>query len=526
MSPLSRRQFLLTAGSSVAAASLLAACSSPAPQPTLSPTDTPTSTPTPTPVGPPDWAALQAQVKGTLVLPADPTYGSVKLTENPRYDDAQPLGILQASSAADVAAGLAFATKYALPLAMRAGGHNYEGWSAGGAAGSGVAPSFVISTATLTDVTLSQDQSTVQVGAGASLAQVYNTVGNAGRAIAGGSCATVGVTGLTLGGGVGVLVRAFGLACDQLTGVEIVTADGTVHETSATTGEDLFWACQGGGGGQLGIVTGLTFKTQAAPPVTTWYVEWPWSAAADVIAAWQTWAPSADNNLWSTLKLLGGETHQGDPSVSVSGTWIGDQGDLSTQIAPLMNGVSASPSTNQSFQHTYVDAMMIEAGCQNTPIAQCNTGPGWSLTREPSSGTSNIGYTTLDASGISDLLAQVTAAQNVSGMTEGGISMDALGGVVATVDPSATAFVHRKALMTVQYTATFAVGADPAPFDAYVRGFRTTMTNHWQNWAYVNYCDATVPDATTAYFGANLPRLTQLKQQYDPHTLFTQPQSF
>jgi FAD/FMN-containing dehydrogenase len=520
MSPLSRRQFLLTAGTSVAAATLLAACASPGPTPTLIPTTTPT------PAGPPVWTDLAAQVKGTLVLSADSSYATVKLTENPRYDDATPLAILQASSAADVAAGLAFATKYALPLAMRAGGHNYEGWSAGGAAGTGVPASFVISTATLTDVTLSADQSTVQVGAGASLAQVYNTVGNAGRAIAGGSCATVGVTGLTLGGGVGVLVRAFGLACDQLVGVEMVTADGTVHETSATTDSDLFWACQGGGGGNLGIVTGLTFKTQAAPTVTTWYVEWPWSAAAEAIGAWQTWAPSADNNLWSTLKLLGGQTHQGAPSVSVSGTWIGDQSALGAQLAPLLNGVSASPTANQSFQHSYVDAMMIEAGCQNTPIAQCNTGPGGALTREPSSGTSNIGYTTLDASGISDLIAQVNAAQNVPGMTEGGISMDALGGVVATIDPSATAFVHRTALMTVQYTATFAVGADPTPFDAYVRGFRTTMTNHWQNWAYVNYCDATVPDADTAYFGANLPRLTSLKAQYDPHGLFTQPQSY
>ncbi|GGF35714.1 FAD-dependent oxidoreductase [Subtercola lobariae] len=521
MSPLSRRQFLLTAGTSVAAATLLAACSGPGPTPV-----SPTATPTSTPAGLPVWTDLATQVKGTLVLPSDASYATVKLTENPRFDGAQPLAILQASSAADVAAGLAFAAKYALPLALRAGGHNYEGWSAGGAPGTGVPASFVISTATLTDVTLSSDQSTVQVGAGASLAQVYNTVGTAGRAVAGGSCATVGVTGLTLGGGVGVLVRAFGLACDQLTGVEIVTADGTVHETSASTDSDLFWACQGGGGGTLGIVTGLTFATKAAPPVTTWYVEWPWSAAADVIAAWQTWAPSADNDLWSTLKLLGGETHQGDPSVSVSGTWIGEQSALAAQLAPLLNGVSASPTTNQSFHHTYVDAMMIEAGCQNTPIAQCNTGPGGALTREPSSGTSNIGYTTLDSSGISDLIAQVNAAQNVSGMTEGGISMDALGGVVATVDPSATAFVHRKALMTVQYTATFAVGADPAPFDAYVRTFRTTMTNHWQNWAYVNYCDATVPDADTAYFGANLPRLTQLKQQYDPHNLFTQPQSY
>ncbi|MEA9984110.1 FAD-binding protein [Subtercola sp. RTI3] len=525
MNTLSRRHFLLVAGSSVAAASVLAACSSPAPNPTASPA-VPTNTPTP--LGPPVWGELKSAVKGTLLLPANTDYAAAKLTENPRFDDAQPLAVLEASSAADVAAALAFATKYRVPVALRSGGHNYVGWSAGGAAGSDVAPSLIISTTTLTDVTLSDSGTTARVGAGASLAEVYNTLGSAGRAIAGGSCATVGVTGLTLGGGVGVLVRSFGLACDQLTGVEIVTADGTVHQASSTNDADLFWASQGGGGGMMGVVTGLTFVTQKAPHVTTWYVEWPWSAAAEVISAWQTWAPSADNRLWSTLKLLGGETHQGNPSVSVSGTWTGDQTDaaLAAQLAPLVNGVTASPDANKSFTHSYLDAMMIEAGCQGVDIAQCNTGPNGKLTREPSSGTSNMAYVTLDASGISDVIAQVEAAQKVSGMTEGGISMDALGGVVATIDPAATAFVHRAALFSVQYTATFAVGAAPAPFDAYVRTFRTAMTAHWQNWAYVNYADATVPDADTAYFGANLARLTALKKQYDPNSLFTQPQSY
>ncbi|RFA18044.1 FAD-dependent oxidoreductase [Subtercola boreus] len=524
MSGVSRRHFVLAAGGTTAVTALLSACTGP----DHTPPATTIPTPTVVPAGPPVWNELASAVQGTLVLPADAGYGTVKLTENPRFDDAQPLAILEASSAADVAAGLAFATKYALPLALRSGGHNYIGYSAGGASGTGVAPSLVISTATLTDVTLSGsgESTTAQIGAGASLAQVYDAVGTAGRAVAGGSCATVGVTGLTLGGGVGVLVRSFGLACDQLTAVEIVTADGTVHQASESTDSDLFWACRGGGGGQLGVVTGLTFATQSAPNVNTWYVEWPWSRASEVIESWQGWAPGADDRLWSTLKLLGGETHAGDPSVSVSGTLVGDIGDLERLLAPLLAGVTGDPTDNQSFPHTYLEAMMIEAGCQNTPIAQCNTGEGGALTREPSSATSNVAYATLDASGISDLIAAVNGAQSVGGMTEGGISLDALGGAVSTIDPLATAFVHRRALMTVQYTATFAVGADPAPFDAYVRSFRGTMTSHWQNWAYVNYCDQAVPDAQTAYFGANLPRLTALKQQYDPNGLFTQPQSY
>ena len=103
--------------------------------------------------------------------------------------------------------------------------------------------------------------------------------------------------------------------------------------------------------------------------------------------------------------------------------------------------------------------------------------------------------------------------------------MDALGGVVRDVDPAATAFVHREALMTVQYTATFA-GDDAARADEYVRGFRNTMTRHWGEHAYVNYADKAVDNYRTAYFGTNATRLSQVKRTYDPHGFFAQPQGF
>ena len=103
--------------------------------------------------------------------------------------------------------------------------------------------------------------------------------------------------------------------------------------------------------------------------------------------------------------------------------------------------------------------------------------------------------------------------------------MDALGGRVGDIGPSDTAFVHRTALMTVQYTATFA-GSAAARAQTYVRGFRSAMLPHWGNHAYVNYADAAVDDAKQAYFGANAGRLARVKRQYDPEGFFTQPQSY
>ena len=513
---LSRRGFVVGAGGTL----LLAGCA-----PVATPTPTPTGSLAP--LGPTNWQQLAAQVTGKLMLPSDVEYPTAKLTENPRFDDAMPLAILEVASAADVAAALAFAASNRVPIALRAGGHNYVGWSAGGAAGSGVAPSLVISTASLQTVTLSADGTTVEVGAGATLAQVYSAVGSAGRAIAGGSCATVGATGLTLGGGVGVLVRSFGLICDQLTAVEIVTADGVVHTASATQDSELFWGCQGGGGGHLGVVTKLSYATQPAPAVTMYFLEFPFAQAAEVVTAWQGWAPGADNRLWSTLKLLGGSgTHPNGPSVTISGTWTGPKSELEGQLGPLLSGVSAAPIKKSSIQRSYLDAMMAYAGCLGVAIEACTTAPGGHLTRESSSGTSSIGYDPLDAGGIADLIAQVESAKSVAGLKEGGISMDALGGKVGEVAPSATAFPHRAALMTVQYTGTFLDGVDPSPIDAFVRGFRAAMTPHWGDHAYVNYADGALADPGTAYFGDNLARLRQLKKTVDPNGLFAQPQGY
>jgi FAD/FMN-containing dehydrogenase len=110
-------------------------------------------------------------------------------------------------------------------------------------------------------------------------------------------------------------------------------------------------------------------------------------------------------------------------------------------------------------------------------------------------------------------------------LKEAGLSMDALGGRVADVGPGDTAFVHRRALMTVQYTATF-VGARARSADSFVHDFRTAMTPYWGNHAYVNYSDATLPDYASAYFGANAGRLAAVKRTYDPHGLFAQPQGY
>ena len=516
MTGISRRSALALAGA-VSLGAVLAGCTPVSTRPGSTPA---TSTP-PTPAGPPDWAALAAGITGTLARQGDATYDSARLTENPRFDNARPLAVLSAKSAADVSAAVTFASRYAVPLSLRSGGHSYSGYSAGGASGTGVSPSLVIDTRPMNSVTLAADNS-VRIGAGATLAQVYDTVGSRGRAIAGGSCATVGITGLTLGGGVGVLVREFGLTCDSMTEVELVTADGVIRTVNASTEPDLFWACRGGGGGHLGVVTAITLTTRQAPDLSMFSLAWPFSMAAFVIAAWQHWAPNADSRLWSTLKLLNG-VHHSEPGLTVSGTWLGDAADLPAQLAPFLNAVG-KPTRDSSVRHSYRDAMMAFAGCSGIAISRCTTAAGGALKRETFTGTSHVAYVVASDSGVKAILDAVARAKEVPALIEGGISLDALGGSVRDISVADTAFAHRAALMTVQYTATCADGAAIDPLQGWVRGFRAALEPTWANGAYVNYPDAAIHDSSTAYFAGNAPRLEKIARAFDPRGIFCQPQ--
>jgi FAD/FMN-containing dehydrogenase len=506
------RRGVLAAGAA-GAAGALAACSTDGP---LAPVGTSGGT---TPAGAASqvpWQRLRRSVTGRLALPSDPAYAQARLLENPRYDAQRPLAVLTVASPADVATAFAFAQDHDLPVAVRSGGHGYPGWSGGGSP-----PALVVDCRRLSRVEVSGASATV--GAGAPLARVYDAIGRAGRAVAGGSCATVGFGGLTLGGGVGVLTRALGLTCDAVTAMRVVLADGRVVTASASSEPDLYWALRGGGGGHLGVVTSFRMATSVAPDVHTVYLQWPLSAAPQVVEVWQQWAPHADARLWSTLKGLGGRKRTAGPVLLLSGTWVGPLSSLDRQLAGLLDHVPA-PSMRSEHSHDYRTAMLTYAGCAAIPVDRCTTDPGGALSREAFGATSHVAYAALPAAGIDTLVGRVEDAQT-SGLLEAGISMDALGGRAGEPPASATAFVHRRALATVQYTATFPPGTATAA-DRYVRGFRAALTPHWGHHAYVNYADASIKAYRQAYFGANASRLAAVRAAYDPHGFFTQPQDF
>jgi len=471
-----------------------------------------------------DWAALARDLAGTLVRPGESSYPTARLLFDPRFDGQRPAGVAYVANAHDVSTCLAFARKFGVPFAARSGGHSYAGWS--GSSG------LVIDVGRLKTVSVSG--TTATVGAGTRLIDFYHGLAAKGRAVPGGSCPTVGIAGLTLGGGIGVTARAYGLTCDSLESLQIVTANGAVI-TAAGTGQfsDLFWACQGGGGGNFGVATSFTFRTVPAPEPVLFSLSWPWSKAARVVAAWQSWAPNAPDALWSNLHLAaapGGHT----PAVSVGGCYLGSDADAANLLNQLYAKVGSSPSGHfLSFPQSFLTAMLAEAGCSSVGYQACHLpsyASGGKLNRASEFAKSDFFTTPLSSSGIGTLLAGVTALQRVAGAAGGvgGIAFDALGGAVNRVKPGATAFVHRNALFSAQYTTGWTVGAGTAGINnqhTWLRKYWTSMRRYASGQAYQNYIDPDLANWQQAYYGGNYARLTAVKQKYDPAALFTFPQA-
>ena len=213
---------------------------------------------------------LRSAVRGRVLLPRD----STRIVYNRRFEGLRPDAVVHVENTADVAAAVRWADRFDVRVVARSGGHSYAGYSS---TGDGV----VLDLSKLRGVRVAGGRATV--GPGAQLIDVQRALTRRGLSVPSGSCPSVGIGGLALGGGHGLAGRRFGLTSDNLLAARVVTADGRVRHADADTNEDLFWACRGGGGGNFGIVTALTLKTHRAPGGTWFSVSWPWSQAEEAL---------------------------------------------------------------------------------------------------------------------------------------------------------------------------------------------------------------------------------------------------
>jgi FAD/FMN-containing dehydrogenase len=521
------RRTILRAGAALAAGGWLAAgCDAGGRPATTGRTPSRTATPTPParrsgPPTPADWTALARGLHGTVIRPGEAAYDTARRLYNTRFDAQRPAALAYVGNTADIAACLAFARRGGVPVSIRSGGHSYAGWSSGNGR-------LVIDVSRLAGISVSGSGATgsAVISAGARLIDVYDTLGARGMTVPAGSCPTVGVSGLTLGGGHGVASRAYGLTCDSLTGATVVTADGRVLDADADQHADLFWALRGGGNGNFGVVTELRFRTHTAPPCVTGYLTWPWSKVRQAIAAWQEWGPTQPDEIWSSLHLDCGAG--GRPTLSVAAFSLGSYDGLRDAVDRLAAGPLGPASEVSLLRHpSYAQAMNAYAGCADRTAAQCHLPgdvpgrtPQGRLGRETYTAASDFYDRSLSEAGIAtlvDRMEQLTARPDGGA---GSVAFTALGGAVNRVPTTATAFTHRSSRYLAQYLAS-----DGLSRTDWLAGLHTALRPYASGAAYQNYTDPTLSTWRSAYYGPAAARLATVKHTYDPDRLFDYPQA-
>jgi FAD/FMN-containing dehydrogenase len=455
---------------------------------------------------PPHLRELRRGLAGDVLTSTSPGYDRARLLFSPKFDSIHPQAIVLAETVEDVAHTIRWARRHRVHLVPRSGGHSYGGYS--------TTTGVVLDVSRLRPVRVSGGHAVV--GAGARLVDVYAALAAHGRMIPAGTCPSVGIAGLTLGGGHGYASRKLGLACDALTGLTIVTAAGEVLRCDAHRHADLFWACRGGGGGNFGVVTSFTFRTSPVGEVATYVLEWPWAQVHEVVAAWQAFAPHAPDKLSLDLNLTATDVR---PHVTSAGQYLGAAADLRRALAPLL---AVGTPRVEVVERTFLEAVLHFAGCDREGVEQCRK-----VTRETWKAKSDYVKRPLPRAAVDVMVRALEARVADPQLGRGTILLDAYGGEIARVPKAATAFVHRDALCSAQYLVYWPAGnaARAAANLAWMRGFYASLRPWMSGEAYVNYIDPELRGWQRAYYGSNDARLRRVKHRYDPTGFFRFAQS-
>jgi FAD/FMN-containing dehydrogenase len=453
-----------------------------------------------------DWEALRGSIAGEVILPGSPNYEAARKPAIARFHDTRPLAVVACETSEDVSETISFARRSGLGATTRSGGHCFSGRSS--------TDGIVIDVSPMRSVSVSGGVATV--GAGASLGEVYDALDRHGLMIPAGCGPSVGISGLTLGGGMGILGRKHGLTSDSLLGARVVLADGRIVDCDGRREEDLFWALRGSGGGNFGVVTSLEFATINALAATAFHLTWSPADAASILAVWQNWAPDAPNELAASLLITAPSDVDRPPTVNVFGAMLGTESDAEEKLGELVARAGVDPMST-FYKH---------APYREIKHHLAEHGPGDDRPNGHQFSKSEFFRKPLPAEAVTALVENLTEGRNPGESRE--LDFTPWAGAYNRVPAGATAFAHRDErflLLQVAVVESDASDVEREAMQGWLRRSWASVHPWGSGGVYPNFPDPDLEDWACAYYGTNLERLVHLKRRYDPDGFFRFHQS-
>jgi len=435
-----------------------------------------------------DLQALKDSLRGALLLPDSPGYDEARRVQNETIDR-HPALVVQPSGAADVRTAVTFAREHSLLLAVKCGGHSQSGLSTceGG---------MQLDLSRVRGVRIDPAARRAYAGGGCLLGELDFEAMACGLVTTAGTVSHTGVGGLTLGGGFGRLARRFGLALDNLTAVDIVTADGQYRHASRTENPELLWGVRGGGG-NFGVVTTFEFALHPMQrQVIAGNVVFPLSRARELLPAYADLSLHAPDDLYTDCILSAAPGKDGVFVIALC--YSGPAEHAERTLAPIRR--------------------------LGTPVADTLKGIDYVTAQRGTDRSDPRVYADYEQSGLingfdSHLAAAVVAGFESSAERRTTVFFQHGGGAIGRVPATATAFPHRRATHNLLVAASWPAENDPTPHRRFIDQYWKTL-RQFTDGVYVNTMNDETPDVVEANYQGNLQRLRRLKQKYDPTNLF------
>ena len=459
-----------------------------------------------------DLSRLRDTFRGSIVTPFDPSYEGARVLFNNRVRT-RPSVLCQCGGTEDVVTAVRFARETGLPVSIRGGGHHACGFSL-------VDDGLVIDVRAMKQISFDPATATVVAGAGCGWRDLdrvtyldHATTGEGGLehglAGPGGECPTVGNAGYSLGGGYGFLSRRYGLGCDHILEAELVDVDGRVLKVTENEHPDLLWALRGAGGAGFGVVTSLTYRLDPVPKtILGGVLAWSMDDAEAALRAYRDlYVGRQEDRLSLYLAIVTDPYPNGEPVLMAYGMYVGPPEGAEAQLEPLR---SVGRPVFDTFGPTSYYELQRALGAEIMYGLQLKWRGGYFR---------DGGFSDEAFSRIVDAFRRAPSGYSMA-------RFDLLGGgAIGAVPADATAFVHRSSMFNISIIAQWVRDDETEANLRWTDEFVAALEPYLSGEVYQNYADEELDDWPAAYYGANYPRLRQVKQRYDPTDFFHHRQS-